>query len=167
MLVLSAVSILWHLLHPWLCTLKVLWNVNKFQSILIIIYLRISCSIYLVTEYMNSEIELSTIKYVESEFLIAVVIKSSFFWDIMPCSPLKVNWLDFQQTTWPYIPGYRPLSTTKFTWSKISSLLQIYELYKKRRIIRINIPANYSNYWRKCSSSKITSNSLTLQFTCH
>jgi hypothetical protein len=26
------------------------------------------------------------------EFLTAVVMKSSIFWDITPCSPLKVNW---------------------------------------------------------------------------
>jgi hypothetical protein len=28
---------------------------------------------------------------VRFEILIAVVMKSSFFWDIMPCGPLKVN----------------------------------------------------------------------------
>jgi hypothetical protein len=29
--------------------------------------------------------------YVESEVLTAVVMKSSIFWDITPCSPVKVN----------------------------------------------------------------------------
>jgi hypothetical protein len=31
------------------------------------------------------------IVFVEFKVLTAVVMKSSVFWDIMPCSPLKVN----------------------------------------------------------------------------
>jgi hypothetical protein len=31
------------------------------------------------------------IKYVGFDILTSVVVKSSIFWDITPCSPLKVN----------------------------------------------------------------------------
>jgi hypothetical protein len=31
------------------------------------------------------------ITFVEREVLTAVIMKSSVFWDMMPCSPLKVN----------------------------------------------------------------------------
>jgi hypothetical protein len=81
---------------------------------------------------------LHSLTYVEFEVLRAVVIKSTIFWDITPCSPLKVNrcfggtyrlllqsrrisrarnqresrWqamLDIQRTTGHYIPEYSTL----------------------------------------------------------
>jgi hypothetical protein len=50
------------------------------------------------------------------EVLTAVVMKSPIFWDIMPCSLLKVNqyfrgtcYLHLQGTIWHYIPEERAL----------------------------------------------------------
>jgi hypothetical protein len=51
--------------------------------------------------------------FVQFEVLTAVVMKSSIFWDITPCNPLKVTRcssetsVDSQRITWHYIPEDR------------------------------------------------------------
>jgi hypothetical protein len=40
---------------------------------------------------LTSESVLTITRYVGFEVLTAVVMKSTIFWDITPCSPLKVN----------------------------------------------------------------------------
>jgi hypothetical protein len=45
-------------------------------------------SIYKTTQRLTQE---DSNYYVGSEVLTAVVMKSTVFWDITPCSPLKVN----------------------------------------------------------------------------
>jgi hypothetical protein len=53
--------------------------------------------------------------FVGFEVLAAVVMKSTIFWDITPCSPLKVNRrfggksVDFQRTIRRYIPEFGTL----------------------------------------------------------
>jgi hypothetical protein len=40
-----------------------------------------------ISHYINTD------KFVGFEFLTAVVMKSSVFWDVMPCSSVKVNYV--------------------------------------------------------------------------
>jgi hypothetical protein len=42
-------------------------------------------------EVRNLSVKINKIYFVGFEVLTAVVMKSSIFWDITPCSPLKVN----------------------------------------------------------------------------
>jgi hypothetical protein len=61
-------------------------------------------------------------KDVGFEVLTAVVMKSIIFWDMTPCSPLKVNWcsseksVDFQRTTRRYIPEESTLLSLECSW---------------------------------------------------
>jgi hypothetical protein len=54
--------------------------------------LQISNCCVLVWILWNPTVHRKGVKFVGFEVLTAVVIKSTIFWDITPCGPLKANW---------------------------------------------------------------------------
>jgi hypothetical protein len=66
---------------------------------------------------LNVEEEEKLLDFLGFEVFTAVAMKSTIFWDITPCSPLKV---DFQRTTRRYVPENSTPCTLK--------LLELYVL---------------------------------------
>jgi hypothetical protein len=75
-------------------------------------------------------------------------MKSGFFWDMMPCSLLKVRWcssklsVDFQRTTWPYTPGDRTLHI-----HHCNSLQSYIIIHKLQNICYISLKTTENTIW--------------------
>jgi hypothetical protein len=81
-------------------------------SVIILVFLKLNISVKLlggdeINIFCRKPLFRSLIQFVGFEVLTAMAVKSSVFWDMAPCSLLKVN----QQTTWRCIPENRSLHT--------------------------------------------------------